>query len=162
MTTRHQGKLPGLNHRLVLEPDRGRARELLVAVALSGLIMLPLLLYVWQSSEWIRNGYQIERLKNQREHLAEVNHQLRLEKASLENLTRIEQAAGTQLGLAEPPAGTVVLVDVAQLKPSPIHTRQTASGRVAAMSNMLSTTNTQNMTGQGSPSTDASTSHPAN
>jgi len=156
MTTRHQGKLPGLNHRLVLEPDRGRARELLMAVALSALIMLPLLLYVWQSSEWIRNGYQIERLKNQRERLAEVNHQLRLEKASLENLGRIEQAAGTQLGLAPPPAGTVVLVDVAQLKPSPNQKRQPASGRVASAQNV------RKLTGQGSSRTDASSSHPAN
>ena len=159
MTTRHQGKLPGLNHRLVLGPDRGRARELLIAVALSGLIMLPLLLYVWQSSEWIRNGYQIEQLKNQREHLAEVNHQLRLEKASLENLARIEQAASEQLGLKEPPAGTVVLVDVAQLKPSPIHRRPPAAGRVASIPDMLSM---HDMTGRGSPSTNAATSHPAN
>jgi len=155
MTTRHQGKLPGLNHRLVLEPDRGRARELLMAVALSGLIMLPLLLYVWQSSEWIRNGYRIERLKNERERLAEVNHQLRLEKASLENLSRIEQAAGTQLGLAPPPAGTVVLVDVAHLKLSPNQKRQPASGRVASLQNLT-------MTGQGSSKADASSSHPAN
>ena len=149
MTTRNQARLPGLNRRLVLELDRGRVRELLLAVALSGLMLLPLLLYVWQSSEWIRSGYRIEHLKSQRDHLVEVNRQLRLEKASLENLARVEQVAGGPLGLAQPPGGTVVLVDMNRLKPA----RQPASGRVAA---------TRTLTRQGSPESDAAGAHPAN
>jgi len=110
-------KLPWLNERLVLEPDRGRMRELLLAVALSGLMLLPLLFYVRQSSEWLRAGYRIEKLKNQRDHLNEVNQELRLEKASLENLVRVETVAAGQLGLAQPPGGTVVLVDTKHLSP---------------------------------------------
>lgn len=108
-------KLPWLNERLVLEPDRGRMRELLLALALSGVMLLPLLFYVRQSSEWLRAGYRIEKLKNQRDRLTELNHELRLEKASLENLTRVEKVAADQLGLAQPPGGTVVLVDTRHL-----------------------------------------------
>ena len=115
---RGQVKLPWLNHSLVLEPDRGRMRELLLAVSLSFVMLLPLLLYIRQSSEWLRTGYRIEELKNQRDRLEEINHQLRLEKASLESLGRVEQVGAGQIGLAQPPAGTVVLVDTARLKPA--------------------------------------------
>jgi len=149
MTARSHGRLPGLNRRLALELDRGRVREMLLAVLLSGLMLLPLLLYVWQSSEWIRSGYQIERLKSQRDHLVEVNQQLRLEKASLENLVRIEQVATDQLGLSEPPNGTVVLVDLNHLEPA----RQPLSGRVAS---------TRTIMRQGSPDPDAAGTHPVN
>ena len=110
-------KLPWLNERLVLEPDRGRMRELLLALLLSGVMLVPLLFYVRQSSECIRAGYRIEKLKSQRDRLTEQNHELRLERASLENLTRVERVAGAQLGLAQPPGGTVVLVDVRHLSP---------------------------------------------
>ena len=144
--TRAQSRLQ-LNGRLVLELDRGRVRELILAVALAGIMLLPLLLYVWQSSEWIRTGYRIEQLKNQRDHLAEINLQLRLEKASLESLARIQQLAGEQLGLAEPPGGTVVLVDTSRLRPASQH----VSGRVAS---------TRTSLGRSEP--DASGSHPAN
>ena len=149
MTTKGAGRLPGLNHRLVLELDRGRVREMLLAVALSGLMLLPLLLYVWQSSEWVRSGYRIERLKNQRDRLVEINHQLRLEEASLQNLGRVEQVASGQLDLTEPPGGTVVLVDMTHLRPA----RQPASGRVAS---------TGTVTRHRSTDPDAAGTHPAN
>lgn len=110
-------KLPWLNERLVLEPDRGRMRELLLVLALSALMLVPLLFYVRQSSEWLRAGYRMEQLKNQRDHLNEVNQELKLEKASLENLVRVEKVASDQLGLAQPPGGTVVLVDTKHLSP---------------------------------------------
>lgn len=110
-------RLPWLNERLVLEPDRGRMRELLLVLALSGVMLLPLLFYVRQSSDWLRAGYRIEKLKNQRDRLTELNHELRLEKASLENLVRVEKVAAGQLGLAQPPGGTVVLVDTRHLSP---------------------------------------------
>ena len=129
-------KLPWLNERLVLEPDRGRMRELLLALALAGVMLLPLLFYVRQSSEWLRAGYRIEKLKSQRDHLNELNQELRLEKASLENLVRVEKVASDQLGLAQPPGGTVVLVDTKHLSPrvasatalaSPTHAKEMRS-----------------------------------
>lgn len=124
MSHRTQVRLPGLNHRLVMELDRGHVREMLLVMGLAALMLLPVLLYVWQSSNWIRSGYQIEKLKNQRDRLAEIHHQLQLEKASLESLARIEHVALDQLGLAEPPGGTVVLIETA--RPAP------RSGNVAA------------------------------
>jgi len=121
------GRLPALNGRLVMELDRGRVRELLTVVALSALMLLPLLVYVWLNTEWIQSGYRLEQLKNERDLLVEAQHQLRLERASLQNLTRIEEVATGRLGLAQPPGGTVLLVDTRRLKPAPA----TAPGRLA-------------------------------
>ncbi len=112
---RNQVLLPGLNRRLVMEQDGGRVRELLLAVGLSGLMLMPLLLYVWQNIEWIRTGYRVEKLEEQREQLTELNHKLRLEKASLETLTRVEHEASSGLGLAPPPPGATVIVDANRL-----------------------------------------------
>lgn len=115
--SRNHGRLPGLNARLVMEMDRGRARELLLALALSAVMLLPLLIYVWQNVEWFRSGYRLEELKARRDVLAETERQLRLEKASLEDLTRVERVASGEMGLREPPGGTVVLVDRGRLTP---------------------------------------------
>ncbi len=102
-------------HRLARELDRGRLRELLLAVVLAGVVGLPLLLYVWQNTQWVRSGYEMDRLKSARERLAEQNHQLRLERTSLQSLARVENVVTEQLGLTQPPAGTVVLVDTMRL-----------------------------------------------
>lgn len=102
-------------HRLVREMDRGRVRELALAVLLACVVGGPLLLYVWQNTQWVRSGYDMDRLKSTRDRLAESNHKLRLEKASLESLARVENIAIDQLGLTQPPAGTVVLVDTSRL-----------------------------------------------
>ncbi|HET6371918.1 MAG TPA: cell division protein FtsL, partial [Candidatus Polarisedimenticolia bacterium] len=92
------------------------------------LMLMPLLLYVWQNTEWIRAGYRVEKLKTQRIRLEEINHKLRLEKASLESLARVEAVAVRQLDLAQPPAGTVVLVDTGRTQPE----RRDRPGAIAA------------------------------
>jgi cell division protein FtsL len=107
---KNQVRLPGLNRRLVMERDHGRVRELALAVGLSGLMLMPLLLYVWQNVEWIRIGYRVEKLQNRHDRLVELNQQLLLEKAHLESLARVEKVATERLGLALPPAGTVVML----------------------------------------------------
>lgn len=125
---RQVGRLPGLNARLVMEMDRGRARELLLALALAAVMLMPLLIYVWQNVEWFRSGYQLEELKARQDRLAETGRQLRLEKASLEDLTRVERVATEEMGLREPPGGTVVLVDRGRLAPP----RRPAAAAVAS------------------------------
>lgn len=127
--SRPPSSLPGLNRRLTLELDRGRVRELLIVVGLAGAMLLPLLAYVWQNIEWIESGYAIESLKTRREKLIEANHKLRLERASLESLERVQRLATDQLGLAEPPGGTVVLVS----PPLPAQGGTAAHGRLASV-----------------------------
>ncbi len=102
---------PTLNRRLVRQVDRIRARDLMLAVLLSTVVLLPVLAYVWQNVEWIQIGYRIEKLKGRHDRLVETQQRLRLEKATLESLARIEQVSRTQLGLSAPPDGMVVLMD---------------------------------------------------
>lgn len=101
---------PVVNRHLVREIDRGRIRELLVVVGLVALLLLPLLAYVWNHMEWIRVGYEMERLKKERLDQAALGERLRIEKASLSSLARVEREARDRLGLV-PSAGAVVPMD---------------------------------------------------
>jgi cell division protein FtsL len=100
---------PIRNRHLVRELDRGRVRELLLVVALVATLLLPLLAYVWNHMEYIRVGYEIERLKKDRTEQAELRERLRIEKSSLESLPRVEREAKGTLGLV-PAAGAEVRV----------------------------------------------------
>ena len=51
------------------------------------------------------------RMSRERERLIEQNRKLRLEKASLENLRRVEPIALRDLGLRTPPPETLVVVE---------------------------------------------------
>jgi hypothetical protein len=101
---------PVRNRHLVRELDRGRLRELLVVASLVALLLLPLLLYVWDHMEWIRVGYEMERLKQERVEQAQLGERLRIEKTSLSSLVRVEREARGRLGLV-PAAGAVVQVE---------------------------------------------------
>jgi cell division protein FtsL len=101
---------PVVNRHLVREIDRGRIRELLVVVGLVALLLLPLLAYVWNHMEWIRVGYEMERLKKERLDQAALGERLRIEKASLSSLARVEREARDRLGLV-PSTGAVVTMD---------------------------------------------------
>ena len=97
---------PIRNRHLVREIDRGRVRELLVVVMLAGLLLVPLLVYVWNHMEWIRLGYELQRLEKERAAQAELGERLRIEKASLASLARVDEQAAGRLGLV--PAASVV------------------------------------------------------
>lgn len=116
---------PVRNRHLVRELDRGRVRELLLVAGLVILLLLPLLTYVWNHMEWIRAGYEMEALKRERAAQAELGERLRIEKASLESLARVEREARERLGLV-PASGAVVRMDpeppasVARAEPQPV------------------------------------------
>lgn len=126
---KHQVRLPGLNRHLTRESDQAAARELLLVVFLSVVMLLPVLAYLWQNVEWIRIGYRTEKLKGQRDRLVEVQQCLRLEKASLESLSRIEKISMGQLGLGPSAPGAVVLVDPGRLEP----VRGMSAARIASI-----------------------------
>jgi cell division protein FtsL len=98
---------PVRNRLLVRELDRRRLHELLLIVLLVGVLLLPLLTYVWYHMEWIRVGYEMEKLKQERGLQVELGARLRIEKASLESLSRVEREARDTLGLV--PAGEAVV-----------------------------------------------------
>lgn len=100
---------PVRNKHLVRELDRGRIRELLLVAGLTFVLLLPLLLYVWYHMEWIAGGYELERLGQERMAMAEMGERLRIEKASLTSLARVEREARSRLGMV-PATGGVILV----------------------------------------------------
>ena len=98
------------NSRLVKVEDPRRGREMRqFAFALSCLFLL-VMTYAWQHFKAIEYGYKIESLKIERDSMAEMNHALRLEDASLRDPERIDVMA-RRLGLQSPQAGQVMTLD---------------------------------------------------
>lgn len=100
---------PVRNKHLVRELDRGRIRELLLVAGLTFVLLLPLLAYVWYHMEWIGGGYELEKLSQERVAMAELGARLRIEKASLASLSRVEREARARLGMVPATGGVILL-----------------------------------------------------
>ena len=99
-----------LNQCLVKERDQARARELQRVVWICAAMLVPVLFYVWQQVEYIRYGYRVEQLRSEKSRLVEWNRQLKLERATLLNLRRVEKVAAGQLGLVPPSSENTVKI----------------------------------------------------
>ena len=98
------------NSRLVKIEDPRRGREMRqFAIALSCLFLL-VMTYAWQHFKAIEYGYRIESLKIERDSMAEMNHALRLEDASLRDPERIDLLA-RRMGLVPPEPGQVIRME---------------------------------------------------
>ncbi len=101
------------NSALRREVDQGKRRECFVLLGLGILVFGVVFAYAWQHFACLRNGYEIESLKSQRLTLEESNRELRLERAHLNSLERIDTMARQQLGLGTPTAHQVIAVGAA-------------------------------------------------
>jgi cell division protein FtsL len=90
------------NSRLVRQVDRERRRECFRFLGLGVVVFLFVLLFAWQHFQCVRNGYQIEQLKDQYATLEEQNHRFRLEQAALADPKRIDTLARNRLGMIPP------------------------------------------------------------
>jgi cell division protein FtsL len=91
-----------INARLVRERDRARARELRRLLIHGALIAVPLLAYVGQRVDFIRQSYRVAKLKQEKQGLLEAHKQLVVERSYLLAPDRIEALARRQLGLVDP------------------------------------------------------------
>ena len=98
------------NSRLTKELDYQRTKECLLLMTLGVLCLLIFLLLAWQHFQIIRDGYESETLKKELNQAVEANRQLKLERASLRSLQRIDHIAKTQLGLRPPSYSQIVVV----------------------------------------------------
>lgn len=110
-----------LNQRLVKERDAARAHELRRVLWIGAGLLIPVLFYVWEQVEYIRYGYRIEQFRKDKAQLVEWNRQLKLEKATLESLNRIERLAEKRLGLVPPSTDNTVKVELSGEAPAPTY-----------------------------------------
>ena len=105
---------------VVRQIDPQASRDLLLLLGLVALLVGGLVLYAWPSARLQRIDARRELLSRERERLLEEGRQLRLEKAALEDLRRIEAIAtrDPRLGLISPPPGRVIVVERARALPA--------------------------------------------
>ena len=96
---------------------RPRARrawwQWLDSISIAGLCLVVLagaLFHVWQHIHVVRQGYEIERLRDLHAKLVQENKALRLEAGQLRSLRRVEEIARTRLGMVTPQPGQVILI----------------------------------------------------
>ena len=86
------------------------SRELFWLILLGAVLVLGGVLYAWPHLQLREAGKEAQELSREKERLLEENRKLRLEKAALENLRRVETIASRDLGLAAPaPEDTIVV-----------------------------------------------------
>jgi cell division protein FtsL len=116
------------NSQVVREVDPRSYRDLGLLLLLVTTLVGGLVLYAWPHVQLRDTALAKERLSRERERLVEENRKLLLEKASLENLRRVETIAERDLGFSAPPAERVIVVE---RPPSVLPGAHLASGRLA-------------------------------
>jgi cell division protein FtsL len=99
------------NSQVVREVDPRSSRHLWALFLLVALLVGALALYAWPHVQLRELELEEIRMSRQKERLVEKNRKLRLEKASLEELRRIEEIATSDLGLLQAPAQRVVIIE---------------------------------------------------
>ena len=84
------------------ESDRRRLRAMLAALAPAGVVVAIVVGLVGLRMQQVRLSYRLDNLRTARADAEEVNRRLRVEKASLQSLARIELEARTRLGMVAP------------------------------------------------------------
>jgi len=105
------------NSRVVREVDRRAHRDLWALLLLVGVLVLGAGLYAWPHLQHRQTTIETERMNRERERLVEENRKLRLEKAALENLDRVETIAERDLGMRPPAPERTIVVEVPAVVP---------------------------------------------
>jgi cell division protein FtsL len=99
------------NSQVVREVDPRSSRDLWWLLVLVMTLVAGLGLYAWPHLKIRETSRAQDRMSKERERLFEENRKLRLERASLENLHRIETIATRDLGMQSPPATRVIVIE---------------------------------------------------
>jgi cell division protein FtsL len=102
------------NSQVVREVDPRASRDLWWLLVLVMTLVGGLVLYAWPHLQIRETSRAQDRMSRERERLLEENRKLRLEKATLQNLRRVENIATRELGLQSPPAPRVVVIERAR------------------------------------------------
>lgn len=105
------------NRRVVRSRDERMPRDLRW---IGGLVLILIGLFIafgWPRAALRDTGSSVGKLQRERDKLLEENRELRLEKASLQDLKRIEAIAVGSLGLLSPAPANVIVVERPQNLP---------------------------------------------
>ena len=118
------------NRRVVRSRDDRMSRDLRWIGGAVLLLIGLFIAYGWPRAALRDTGSSVGRLQRERDKLLEENRELRLEKAALQDLKRIETIANGSLGLQSPAAANVIVVERPQNLPrdSRVATRTPPSG----------------------------------
>ena len=84
------------------DSDRRRLRAMLAGVAAAGVVVALVLGLVGLRMQQVRLSYRLDTLRTAKAGAEESNRRLRVEKASLQSLARIELEARSRLGMVAP------------------------------------------------------------
>ncbi len=84
------------------DSDRGRLRAMLTGVVVAGIVVAPVLGLVGFRMQQVRLSYRLDTLRTAKADAEELVRRLRVEKASLQSLARIELEARSRLGMVAP------------------------------------------------------------
>lgn len=104
------------NSQVVREVDPRMSRDIWLLLFLVAALTGGLVLYAWPNLELREAARVKEQMSRERERLVEENRKLRLEKATLENLKRVESIAVKELGLQPPAPDSLLVVE----RPAPV------------------------------------------
>jgi cell division protein FtsL len=107
------------NSQIVREHDPRSHRDLAVLFLLAALIVGGLVLYAWPHLQLRHAGIEADQLSKEKDRLLEENRKLRLEKAALEDLQRVQAIATGQLKLETPAPEKVLVIETAPPTPAP-------------------------------------------
>lgn len=103
---------PIKNRSLTREKDRKHGILLFRIFIICLFIVAPMLFYSWQRMAIIRYGYRIEESRKEAERFKDMNMKLKLEKARLSSLERIEKEASRKLNMSTVEISDVTMVRV--------------------------------------------------
>ena len=92
-------------------PRFRRGGHAVVAVLCAMLVTLGALIYLWQRYQFIRLGFEVDRLRQQRADLTQQLEPLQVEADFLSRLSRIDRLARGQLGMRPPNPSQVIVVE---------------------------------------------------
>ena len=104
------------NSQVVREVDPRMSRDIWLLLLLVAALVGGLVLYAWPNLELREAARVKEQMSRERERLQEENRKLRLEKATLESLRRVESIATRELGLRPPPPEALLVIE----RPAPV------------------------------------------
>jgi cell division protein FtsL len=105
------------NSQVVRERDPRASRDLVWLLCLVAVLVGGVVLYAWPHFEIRQTGIQTEQMQRERERLLEENRKLRLEKASLESLARVEAIAARHLDLEQPGPQQIYVIEAPEPAP---------------------------------------------